>query len=801
MGFVELEQVGKRMFEQFPVIKRSAKRVYQVASVLTSKEKIKSEGPVYRVSPDDGFEYFYGYYDKSPWDASDRYMIALKVKQAYKSVAPKQSGILCLIDTARDNRVIRIAKVRSWNVQQSCMAQWMGPDYRSRIIYNDFRDGNYCSVIYNVEQRKEEKVLSKPVCDVASDGSYGLSLDFSRLHRMRPGYGYSNLPDTTKGELCPDKTCIWKIDLESNEVTELLKYTDLAAFEPDETMEGAEHKVNHLMIRPDGKRFMVLHRWFQKGRKHTRLVTVNADGTEMYNLSDDVFVSHCYWKNNEEILSFLRKKETGDHYYLMKDRTQEYRMFWPELNTDGHCSYSPDGRYIITDTYPNRKRLASVYLCTEEDNRSRRIARVRAPFRYDNDCRCDLHPRWNHRGDKICIDSVHEGRRGLYVIPVSEMIAAAEIPEAADEKKTLKVLVINTVPTIYDGITMTMLNYGLNMDRSNLRMDFLAINEVESSIRERIEATGSRLYELKCRSTKKLPLYILKLAALIRKNGYDVVHAHGNSCTLSFEMAAALLGGAKVRCPHSHNTKCAHDRAHKLLRPVFDLCYTNGFACGEEAGHWLYRNKPFVVLNNGTDTDKYRFDAQVREEFREKLHLNGKVAVGHVAHFTYHKNHPFLIESFRKVADVNPDYVLVLIGDGKFRPQIEEQVKRLGLEEQVIFAGTTTDIPQMLSAMDVMVLPSLYEGLPNVVIEWQTSGLPVLAADTITKECKLTDLVSFLPLNEDTWAEGILNCDYRIDRETSSKRAIEEIKKAGFDIHVQAEKLRELYFEYSKKNK
>ena len=257
-----------------------------------------------------------------------------------------------------------------------------------------------------------------PVYDVSRDGTFALSLDFNRLHRMRPGYGYSNLPDRTKGALCPDECCIWKMDIPNGTVTELFKYTDFAAFEPDETMNGAEHKVNHLMISPNGKRFMVLHRWFDKRRKHTRLVTVNIDKTEMYNLSDDVFVSHCYWKNDEEILSFLRKKEMGDHYYLMKDKTQEYKMYWPELNTDGHCSYSPDGQFIITDTYPNRKRIASVYLCTEEDNRSRRIARVFSPFKYDNDCRCDLHPRWNREGNKICIDSVHEGKRGLYVISI-----------------------------------------------------------------------------------------------------------------------------------------------------------------------------------------------------------------------------------------------------------------------------------------------------------------------------------------------------------------------------------------------
>lgn len=418
MGFVEIEQAGKKALEQFPIIKRIAKRVYQLTSVAISNENFKSEGDIVRISPDDGFEYFYGYYDKSPWDATDRYMICLKVKQAYKSVAPREAGIVGVIDTKDQNKFYKIASTHSWNVQQGCMAQWMGPDYKSRILYNDFREGHYCAVIYDFKNKKEEKVLPMAAYDVAGNGKFILSLDFSRLHRMRPGYGYSNLQDITKGVLCPEQGCIWKVEVDTGNITELFKYTDFMTFEPDQSMAGAEHKVNHLMISPNCQRFMILHRWFKKGRKHTRLVTANIDGTEMYNLSDDVFVSHCYWKNDEEILSFLRKKETGDHYYLMKDKTHEYKMYWSELNTDGHCSYSPDGNLVITDTYPNRKRIASVYLCTEEDNRSRRIARVAAPFRYDNDCRCDLHPRWNRKGNKICIDSVHEGKRGLYVLQV-----------------------------------------------------------------------------------------------------------------------------------------------------------------------------------------------------------------------------------------------------------------------------------------------------------------------------------------------------------------------------------------------
>lgn len=412
--FVELKT---EFYKRFPRIGRFIQKAKRNLRIVTSKDRIKVEGNLVLVSPNDKYEYFYGYYDKSPWDITDRYMICIRAMNTYRTVAPKAACTIGVIDTQNDNQFIEIGCSNAWNVQQGCMAQWLGPDFKHRIIYNDFRDNRYCSVIYNFTDNKEEKILPMPVSDVAKDGSFLLSLDYSRLHRMRPGYGYSNLEDTTCGDLCPDLGCIWKVDIETGKIDELFKYTDFARFEPDESMKNAEHKVNHIMISPNGKRFMVLHRWFDNGEKHTRLITVGVDKTEIYNLSDDVFVSHCYWKNDKEILSFLRKKESGNHYYLLKDKTQEYRLLWPELNKDGHCSYSPDGRYIITDTYPDNNRIASVYLC-EENNRINRIVSVFSSLRYVKDCRCDLHPRWNHKGDKICIDSVHEGKRRLYIASI-----------------------------------------------------------------------------------------------------------------------------------------------------------------------------------------------------------------------------------------------------------------------------------------------------------------------------------------------------------------------------------------------
>lgn len=415
MNFVKLEETGKKIFCRLPKTRRFLKGIYQRGMYLISHDSTKAIGNIIRISPNDNFEYFYGYYDKSPWDILDRYMISLRVNNAYKIPDSTEEATVVVFDTNNNNQVIEIGKTHCWNSQQSCMAQWLGPDFKSRIIYNDFRDNRFVSVIYNFEERREEKVLDMPVYDVSKDGSFALSLDFTRLHRLRKGYGYSNIAEKTKKEKCPQKTCVWKINLNNGSISEVIKYTDLYNFETRDEMINAEHKVNHIMISPNGKRFMILHRWFKNNEKFTRLVTMNIDGSDMYNLSDDNFVSHCCWKNNFEILSFLRKKSMGNHYYLMKDKTQEYKLLWPELNIDGHCTYSPKGKFVVTDTYPDRKRKAKVYLC-EENGAVEELAILHSPFKYDNDTRCDLHPRWNHSGNKICIDSVHERKKELYII-------------------------------------------------------------------------------------------------------------------------------------------------------------------------------------------------------------------------------------------------------------------------------------------------------------------------------------------------------------------------------------------------
>ena len=420
---MSIEQRINYQLNKYPGIKKNIKRLYQ-RIMYSLSDKIKSEGKIRRLSPNDpAGEYFFGYYDKSPWDSTGRYFLCMRSKDTWSNPDPLNEAEILMFDENDGNSFRVIGKTHTWNVQQGCMAQWLGPDFSSKIIYNEIRDGQYCSVIKEVISGTE-RVLPMPVYTVSTDGKTALTLDFSRLHNLRPGYGYAALLEKTKGVALPDETCIWKMDVETGEITPLLKYTDFAKFQPRPEMQEAEsvHKVNHLMLSPNGKRFMVLYRWYCGQRKYTRLMTCNIDGTDMYLLSDDDMVSHCYWKDDEHIIAFENKHDGGTGYYLMKDKTQEYQHLWPQLSNDGHPSYCPmDNSLVVFDTYPDRARIQEVKIARDTDVEGKDIkvlARVFAPFKYDNDTRCDLHPRWSRDGKKISFDACFEGHRGLYVVDV-----------------------------------------------------------------------------------------------------------------------------------------------------------------------------------------------------------------------------------------------------------------------------------------------------------------------------------------------------------------------------------------------
>jgi len=358
----------------------------------------------------------------------------------------------------------------------------------------------------------------------------------------------------------------------------------------------------------------------------------------------------------------------------------------------------------------------------------------------------------------------------------------------------MKVLIISTVGLIYDGITSVIREYIKAMDLDGLDIYVADTIRTEDSIRSELEVAGCKLVSLPSRRESTLS-YFFELTKFIKQKKIDIVHAHGNSATLTIEMMAAFIGGCKCRIAHSHNTRCDQRRADRLLRPWFKRLYTQALACGNDAGKWLFEDKPFIVLNNGRDLERFKFQKEIRNCIRNEYGIGERLTVGHVGGFVPQKNHSFLLEIYDSLLKKNPDVCLFMIGDGANRAYIEKKAQEMGILNKIVFTGNIDNIPDLLQGMDIMVLPSLFEGLPLVAIEWQASGLPCVLSDTITKECAITDLVLFESLENDanTWAELILSKANMDDREEHSKEASNMIRNAGFDIKDNAKFLRSIY--------
>lgn len=360
----------------------------------------------------------------------------------------------------------------------------------------------------------------------------------------------------------------------------------------------------------------------------------------------------------------------------------------------------------------------------------------------------------------------------------------------------MKILVVLTGEMCFDGITNSVYNYYAAMDRNDMQIDVVSARATNYEMQQKFETIGLTVYPLETRDKHTLK-YILQLINLIHKEKYDILHAHGNSATLAFETTAATVAGCKTRIIHSRNSFCEHTKVDKLLRPLMYATYTDGFSCGEKAGKWLFGNRQFTIMQNGKDIDRFLFNSEKRKEYRDKLSATeDSILLGHVGLFHRQKNHPFLIEIFEEICKKSDNYRLVLIGEGEDQQLIQDIVYRKGLTSKVIFLGRQSNVEDWLNALDIMVFPSLFEGMPNVVLEWQISGLPVLLSDVITRECKITGNVEYFSLDAGTqgWANKILTISVQ-EREGKQQNIRSAFENAGFDISKNAEVLKDTYNE------
>lgn len=295
------------------------------------------------------------------------------------------------------------------------------------------------------------------------------------------------------------------------------------------------------------------------------------------------------------------------------------------------------------------------------------------------------------------------------------------------------------------------------------RIDFV-VSEPGGCYEQEVLDRGCLIHRIPKRTEK--PLEALNgIKKIIRDNNYDCVLKLGDHPIAVVDLIAARLGGAKRLAIRSCNalTGLSYKQMFvgALLRPVLNWVANVKLAPSLLAAEFTFgkreAHKKVHLIHNGVDLNVFHYDLEGRDRVRAEFSLENKLVVGHIGRLHKQKNHRYLLEVFQKICQQRPDAMLLLVGIGELEEQIRQWTHEHDLERSVIFAGQRFDIPQLLSAMDVFVFPSLYEGMPNTVIEAQATGLPCVIADTITREANITGLIQYLSLgNADAWAQAAL---------------------------------------------
>ncbi|MGA3406328.1 MAG: hypothetical protein ABSD49_11410 [Candidatus Bathyarchaeia archaeon] len=332
-----------------------------------------------------------------------------------------------------NRKFIPLDETTTWNFQQGAMMQWLPNSTEPRIIFNDRIGKNAVAVILDVHSR-ERRTLGRAISALSHDGKTALSLNFGRLQRTRPGYGYPGIADPFEHIAHPLEDGIYKIDLATGEETRVVTLANIfdLANKPSELGRNTPLYFNHTIYNKDDSRFAFFLEWThyplpkiwrlkKLGRLRTALYTIGANGRDLRCLIDFGKVSHYDWRNNQDILIWARIKG-HECFHLVTDGTGTSEPVGEALLTsDGHCSFSPDGHWVLVDTYPDQNHLSTLKLYNWDQGTQVILGKYYANPANTGEIRCDLHPRWNRTGTEICFDSIHEGTRQIYTLDVSTL--------------------------------------------------------------------------------------------------------------------------------------------------------------------------------------------------------------------------------------------------------------------------------------------------------------------------------------------------------------------------------------------
>lgn len=341
------------------------------------------------------------------------------------------------------------------------------------------------------------------------------------------------------------------------------------------------------------------------------------------------------------------------------------------------------------------------------------------------------------------------------------------------------------VGKLVTGGVVSMTNtYYRYLDKNKYQYDFVYEETADCDVPEDIIEMGARVYRVPNISSPVK--YFFAIRKIIKEGNYKIVHSNLNTLSI-FSLFPAYCCGVKYRILHNHSTSSSKEKKRDLLKKIlrpFNLLFTNKpCACSEFAGRWMYGDKAYEqgkvkVFRNGIDTEKFSFSAEYRNEIRKEFNVENKKVIGHIGRFVSVKNHLFIIDILKKCLETDSNCVLMLVGDGELFEKVKEYAESKGIAGNIIFTGVRTDAHRLYSAFDVFILPSLYEGLPVVAMEACSSGLPVILSTEITRECAVTDAVSFLPIDDaESWANALL-----LISETDREKIASQMKDGPYNI-------------------
>lgn len=360
----------------------------------------------------------------------------------------------------------------------------------------------------------------------------------------------------------------------------------------------------------------------------------------------------------------------------------------------------------------------------------------------------------------------------------------------------IKVLHIAPKMSSGGGIENTIMNYYRNINHNYVQFDFLVHSKDVTNFDKEIEMLGGKIHRVTHYHENIIKNIIETLKVFRQNDEYDIIHIHTSSGIKLLDGLIARICRKKHIIFHSHSYFPTKKLTYKITTIFFRIIGTDFLACSQQAGKFFFGEKivnssKFKVINNAIDIERYMFNKEVRFKVKRNLEIQDKFVIGHVGRFTHEKNHEFILKVFKKIHKKNNKSVLILVGEGPLKEEIQIIAEDMGIKDSVIFTGVRSDVNELLQGMDIFIFPSKYEGLGMALIEAQAVGLYCVTSDNVIRETDLTGNVKYLSLEKspEFWAEEILNNIKYLKRENK----YDAISSAGYNLKKEAKHLENYY--------